>query len=605
MKHARFFCAVALFLFLALSVYGADNGSVTVSKDVARVLLMPYGDAKTLGIARKGDHLKVLSKNGEWYNVEFNGSIGWIFQANVEPAETAGSPPPPRQAKPTQPSVPSKQAPFTAPPPIQSQQAPASAAPLAAQQAPGATPQKPQAVQQNPVPAIVKPQPSAEPAAQRYEEKQEPFGEQAPKKVAHKQRKQQNVTVDLPPASVMPITGTKELSAYPPETASVSGKPASPSKSSAEKAGAQPQPGEQKQQAQQKYFEITESPAKVLASVSPESPILGIARNSECYPLLYTGTSWCKIQFGNSPGWIDRRYGRIVDAPTSVTNIHRIVLYASVGGVAVILLVLVIVLVVISLRNKSARKVAVKKDLLIIAKSEKQMQYSLSDATTTMSKCFSEIGFDIQSTSSFEHAANLLGHYEPDVIVVDWQLDNRALPLLESIFTGLRSATDTLVIFYNVPDAEVMRKPDAFTNAHFLGLAFSDRDIFKLVTPIILSKSGTKAIRKSVETSALGGEIGQGSLIEVMQFIEIGRKTGCLYVVIDRPFGLIYFEQGRLSYAATQTQQGREAVFEMLNLKKGHFHFVLDKTSQTKNVDLSTLEILMEWTKTVDEAHRH
>ncbi|HMD67325.1 MAG TPA: SH3 domain-containing protein, partial [Chitinivibrionales bacterium] len=164
MMHARFSCAVALFLFLALSVYGADNGSVTVSKDVARVLLMPYGDAKTLGIARKGDHLKVLSKNGEWYNVEFNGSIGWIFQANVEPSEAATSPPTPRQAKQAQSSVPSKQAPSPAPPPTQSQQAPVSAAPPATQQAPGATPQKPLAVQQNPLPPIVKPQPSAEPA---------------------------------------------------------------------------------------------------------------------------------------------------------------------------------------------------------------------------------------------------------------------------------------------------------------------------------------------------------------------------------------------------------------------------------------------------------
>jgi len=280
------------------------------------------------------------------------------------------------------------------------------------------------------------------------------------------------------------------------------------------------------------------------------------------------------------------------------------VLYGSVGGVAVIILVLVIVLVVISLRSKSTRKVSVKKDLLIIAKSEKQIQYSLTDATTTMSKCFSEIGFEIQTTSSFERAANLLAHSEPDVIVVDWQTDHRALSLLESIFASRRSANRHPGDFYNVPDAEVMRKPDAFSNVHFLGIAFSDRDLFKLVTPIIISKGKAKAIRKSVETSALGGEIGQGSLIEVMQFIEIGRKTGCLYVVIDRPFGLIYFEQGRLSYAATQTQQGREAVFELLNLKKGHFHFVLDKTSQTKNVDLSTLEILMEWTKTVDEAHR-
>jgi hypothetical protein len=74
--------------------------------------------------------------------------------------------------------------------------------------------------------------------------------------------------------------------------------------------------------------------------------------------------------------------------------------------------------------------------------------------------------------------------------------------------------------------------------------------------------------------------------------------------VIEKPFGLIYFEQGRLTYAASQAKQGRDAVFEILGLTTGHFHFILDKVSQTKNVNLSTLEILMDWTKTVDEAHR-
>jgi Domain of unknown function (DUF4388) len=591
MKHPRLSFTTIAFLLFAFANSGADNSYVVVNKDIARVMLMPYGDAKLVGMAKKGDRCKVITKKGDWFNVDFKGSIGWIFQANVEVAETgsAATPSPSAQqpAKQSQPSA--------SPPPPQPPQVPT---PLKAAAPPVAP--------QNSAQEIPKEQPVVESAASRLEEKQETSGETIQRKSPRKQKKPPNVTVDLPPASVMPIPASKEAAASAPESAgavSRSVQPLQQAKPLSEKS----QSGDNQAGQQgtgQKFFEITESPARILASVSPESPILGIARNSECYQLLYAGTSWCKIQFGTHVGWVDRRYGRIVDTPPATTKIPQIVLFALLGGVGVLLLGLVILLIVISLRTKPMRKVAVKKDLLVIAKSEKQIQYSLTDTTTTLSKCFSEIGFQIETASTFERAASLLAHYVPDVIVIDWQVEDNALSFLESTIATKRSASDILVIFYNVPGAEAVAKRAAMQNVHFLGMAFSDRDVFRLVTPLIMSLTGKKSIRKSVETSALGGEIGQGSLIEVMQFIEIGSKTGCLYVVIDKPFGLIYFEQGRLCYAATQTQQGREAVFEMLNLKKGHFHFVLDKTSQTKNIDLSTLEILMEWTKTVDEAHR-
>jgi hypothetical protein len=124
------------------------------------------------------------------------------------------------------------------------------------------------------------------------------------------------------------------------------------------------------------------------------------------------------------------------------------------------------------------------------------------------------------------------------------------------------------------------------------------------VTPLIMAAKSSRTIKKSVQTSALEGDIRLGNLMEVMQFIEIGKKTGCLYITVKSPFGLIYFENGRITYAATQGVQGKEAVFEILNLKEGHFHLVLDKTSQSKNVNLSTLEVLMDWTKVKDEALR-
>ena len=591
MTYCSAFRAAAVFLVLTVSISVAQN-AVVVTKDIARVLLLPYGDAKLVGIAKKGEKYKVLSKKNDWYQLEFKGSIGWIFQANVEGTQLgeavqsqaalppSASQPQPAQAPPATPSAPKQQT----PPPQPQAQLPS--------------------VKQLAVPQ--KPPPQA-PAVQQAAADQ--------KKAQHKQKKPQNMAVDLPPAPVTPLAGSKELPTYSPESAEAGANPRQPSEKSSE-ASAKLQPKSEATQnasassetaaavPEMKYFEVTESTAKILARVSPESPILGMAHQIDCYPLIYAGASWCKILFGTDTGWVELRCGKIVNTPSVAPNISRIVIFTTVGVAGLLLIGVLIIVLVNSFRGRAARKVTVKKDLLIIAQTEKEIQHSLTDSMITLSKCFSEIGFHINYATDFEHAKGMIAHYLPDVIVVDWQLKTNALAAVESFLSDRTSTSNILVIFYNVPDSHQVPANKELPNVHYLGIVFSDREIFKLVTPLIITESETKAIRKSVETSALGGEIGHGSLIEVMQFIEIGRKTGCLYIVLDKPFGLCYFEQGRLTYAATQTRQGRDAVFEVLNLKKGHFHFVLDKTSQTKNVDLSTLEILMEWTKTVDEAHR-
>jgi hypothetical protein len=596
--------AVALFCIISFAIADAAT-TVVVVKDLARVLLLPYGDSKLIGLAKKGDEFKVVSKKNDWYNIEFRNTIGWIFQDNIRievKSETAAAAPVASPApKPVIQPVP--------PPPS----APPSPAPV-----PLPAPKPPQNL-----PELKKPFERPEPSAERIEARL--------KRSPAKQKKQQSFSIDLPPVPVTPAEVEKEktLPVAQETTATPPAVQPSPAPEPAPKTPAARRPnvanlpevkpvppGQGVDTATRtpplaeegtevnKYFEILDNSVKVLASVSPESPIIGNARKNECFVLLFEGQSWCKIRFGNSEGWVERRSGRPVDSPTMAGNVNRIIFFGAIGLGVIILVALVVIFLVISLRTKGARKIAVRKDLLIIAHSEKEVQLSLTDSTTSLSKCFSEIGFKVSYASDLDHAKNMLMHYLPDVIVADWHIGHNIMQAMESVLANRSSTTNILVIFYNVPDVQSIPQSKLIPNAHFLGISFSDRDVFKLVTPLIITQSETKSIRRSVESSALGGEIGHGSLIEVMQFIEIGRKTGCLYIVIEKPFGLIYFEQGRLTYAASQAKQGRDAVFEILGLKSGHFHFVLDKVSQTKNVNFSTLEILMEWTKTVDEAHR-
>jgi hypothetical protein len=146
----------------------------------------------------------------------------------------------------------------------------------------------------------------------------------------------------------------------------------------------------------------------------------------------------------------------------------------------------------------------------------------------------------------------------------------------------------------------------------FLGLAVSDRDIFKVVTPIIAQREeeASKKAKNQEEKSALEGVIAGGNLLEVLQFIEIGCKTGCLRIETKGPYGVIYFGDGRITYAAAEIinkvpqHQGVKAVYAILNLSDGKFSFMNNKLPKAANLNLPTLSVVMEWTKEKDEAHR-
>ena len=169
---------------------------------------------------------------------------------------------------------------------------------------------------------------------------------------------------------------------------------------------------------------------------------------------------------------------------------------------------------------------------------------------------------------------------------------------------------NALFIFYNVPDPSQVTPSTVLPEVSYLGLTFSDRDLFKLVTPVI---SGTVRKKKVVprkkaaqpHSSALEGKIEDGNLMEVIQFIEIGSKTGCLLIATSTgPFGIIYFMDGRIVYSAAENAQGKDAVFSILSLKEGQFQFALNKRPKSTNVNMSALEVLMEWTKAADEASK-
>ncbi|MBD3393844.1 MAG: DUF4388 domain-containing protein [Chitinivibrionales bacterium] len=244
-----------------------------------------------------------------------------------------------------------------------------------------------------------------------------------------------------------------------------------------------------------------------------------------------------------------------------------------------------------------------KKIVVIVARESKQVQRYLTNASMPLEKCFTEIGFTVHRVRDARDPLRALGHVVPDTMVVDWTVSPGIYHSIEQLVSTRATRASMFVIFYNVPDPVGIQSRSRMRQAQFLGPQFTDRDLFSMVTPMIITKAAPAAIQRSVESAALEGGIAGNSLLEVFQFVEIGHKSGCLLVEDKRPYGIVFFREGVIVYAATGGATGREAVLNVLNLRDGRFRFVLDKEPATDNCSIPTLGILMEWSKELDEAH--
>jgi hypothetical protein len=278
--------------------------------------------------------------------------------------------------------------------------------------------------------------------------------------------------------------------------------------------------------------------------------------------------------------------------------------------IAILAAIGVALLIIFLLKGKRPQKRTIRNgpsrpglDALIIAKSQVSIFNRLTNSTVPLTEFLSEMGLKVHSHPDLSNARTYLLHYVPDVVIVDWKLEHNLQTSIASILSESKTTVNIAVIFYNVPNPSSMSSEDGtIMQAHFLGVALSDQDISKIVVPLFRFSKKEKRFKESVQATALEGEIQKGNLAEVLQFIEMGKKTGCLYVVVDSPYGLIYFEQGRILYAASPSDKGRNAVINMLDLEKGYFHFVMNKVSTNRNCNHSCLEIVAEWTRIHDEA---
>jgi hypothetical protein len=237
---------------------------------------------------------------------------------------------------------------------------------------------------------------------------------------------------------------------------------------------------------------------------------------------------------------------------------------------------------------------------LLFAPRQKVIESHLPGVFIPLGQALRDLGFAVEHSDTLARCSTRFRQGDvPAVLGVDVRLGKRATA--GALDLCRRAGRAPVMIFlYNSDDPETIRPPADLPQVHYLNGRFSSRHVMELLAPLYHARptaEGDEAV--AAGPCSLEGRIAAGGLSDILQFLEVGRRSGMLSIEDGPPAGVLNFANGIITFAQTRTAEGADAVLEILSLAQGGFRFYLDKRIDQCNCRLSAFDVSLRW------AHRH
>ena len=192
----------------------------------------------------------------------------------------------------------------------------------------------------------------------------------------------------------------------------------------------------------------------------------------------------------------------------------------------------------------------------------------------------------------------------PDLLVTDYRMpgmDGRQL--IEKLRIRPATANFSAIILASKSDiTERLSQQDPvddFVEKPFF-LKEATRRIKRVIDKIALEK-----MAKTVPSDGvLRGSLAQMNVIDLMQSLEMGRKSCLLSLTRDDEKCDVYFDQGQVVHAVYGSLKGDQAVFKVLRWTGGNFELNFEGKTTETSTQLNTQGLLMEGLRLLDESNR-
>ena len=193
----------------------------------------------------------------------------------------------------------------------------------------------------------------------------------------------------------------------------------------------------------------------------------------------------------------------------------------------------------------------------------------------------------------------------PDLLVTDYRMpgmDGRQL--IEKLRSRPATANFAAIILASKTDISERLSQQQDPVDDFVEKPFFLKEATRRIKRVIDKISLEKLTKAAPSDGVLRGSLSQMNVIDLMQSLEMGRKSCLLTLTKDDDKCDVYFTEGQVVHAVYGTLKGDEAVFKVLRWTGGNFQLDFEgKTSET-STQLNTQGLLMEGLRLLDEANR-
>jgi CheY-like chemotaxis protein len=209
-------------------------------------------------------------------------------------------------------------------------------------------------------------------------------------------------------------------------------------------------------------------------------------------------------------------------------------------------------------------------------------------------------------TTSSDSADALLKAVDdpPDLLVSDYRMPGMdGHQLVERLKS--RPATAGISVILLASKTDITEKlsnhepVDDFVEKPFF-LKEATQRIRRMIDKIALEKMA-KAVPSD---GVLRGSLSQMNVIDLVQSLEMSRKSCALTLSHEREKCAMYFSEGQVTHAAYGSLTGDAAVFKVLRWTEGNFQINFEGKTTQQTTTLNTQGLLMEGLRLLDESKR-
>lgn len=192
----------------------------------------------------------------------------------------------------------------------------------------------------------------------------------------------------------------------------------------------------------------------------------------------------------------------------------------------------------------------------------------------------------------------------PDLLISDYRMpgmDGRQL--LEKLKS--RPATASIAVMLMASKADISERLSTQDHVEdYIEKPFFLKDATRRIKRVVDRLALEKMAKAASTDGILRGSLSQMNVIDLVQSLEMGRKS-CLLTMTNRDDKCqMYFTQGQVNHAIYGSITGDEAVFKVLRWTEGNFEINFEAKTTQHTTTLNTQGMLMEGLRLLDEAQR-